>query len=151
MTSATIIQRPEYQLTLRAREILGIHHMTRSAARAPSGARTIATARTTAGARIVVPPYGHHGECGSFSLSDNGSHAADSAACEHPLVIWAETQAFPRLLPLGALATPYGMETGRALWREFWRMVPQVLPGFEPQSRWLRATGHLMLRPARLG
>jgi predicted metal-dependent hydrolase len=36
--------------------------------------------------------------------------------------------------------------------REFWRLVGEVLPGFEPQRRWLRANGHLLtLRPARLG
>jgi predicted metal-dependent hydrolase len=35
--------------------------------------------------------------------------------------------------------------------REFWRLVGEVLPGFEPHRRWLRANGHLLtLRPARL-
>ncbi len=35
--------------------------------------------------------------------------------------------------------------------REFWRLVAQVLPDFEPQRRWLRANGHLLtLRPTRL-
>ncbi len=30
----------------------------------------------------------------------------------------------------------------------FWRLVGQVLPGFEDQRRWLRANGHLLtLRP----
>jgi predicted metal-dependent hydrolase len=35
--------------------------------------------------------------------------------------------------------------------REFWRLVGEVLPGFEPHRRWLRANGHLLtLRPPRL-
>ena len=34
--------------------------------------------------------------------------------------------------------------------REFWRLVGEVLPGFEAQRRWLRANGHLLsLQPAR--
>lgn len=35
--------------------------------------------------------------------------------------------------------------------QEFWQLVERVLPGFEPQRRWLRANGHLLtLRPMRL-
>jgi predicted metal-dependent hydrolase len=35
--------------------------------------------------------------------------------------------------------------------QEFWRLVAQVLPDYEPQRRWLRANGHLLnLRPAVL-
>jgi predicted metal-dependent hydrolase len=35
--------------------------------------------------------------------------------------------------------------------REFWLLLGEVLPGFEPHGRWLRANGHLLtLRPARL-
>jgi predicted metal-dependent hydrolase len=35
--------------------------------------------------------------------------------------------------------------------KEFWRLVAQVLPDYEPHRRWLRANGHLLtLRPAVL-
>jgi predicted metal-dependent hydrolase len=35
--------------------------------------------------------------------------------------------------------------------KEFWRLVGQLLPDYEPQRRWLRANGHLLtLRPALL-
>jgi predicted metal-dependent hydrolase len=35
--------------------------------------------------------------------------------------------------------------------REFWRLVGEVLPGFEPPRHWLRTNGHLLtLRPPRL-
>ena len=35
--------------------------------------------------------------------------------------------------------------------KEFWRLVAQVLPDYEPHRRWLRANGHLLtLRPALL-
>jgi predicted metal-dependent hydrolase len=35
--------------------------------------------------------------------------------------------------------------------KEFWRLVEQVLPNYEPHCRWLRANGHLLpLRPTLL-
>ena len=35
--------------------------------------------------------------------------------------------------------------------KEFWRLVEQVLPDYDPPRRWLRVNGHLLsLRPARL-